>query len=264
MTPRSRTRAFSLLEAVIAMFLLSFCALSVLELTQSGFVAQKRNQEIAKANLVAQSVIADMRIWAEDINNYKGTWAPYNRTFVPPDFPEYSVTARAQAAGRPLDSPCAELESQWEPTTQGKRTMPDAIVPVELIVSWSPKERDSVTILTYVGEPRRDTTGITFEVTGPSQASMGMGDTCAYSVKAKDSGGRYLDNLMFLWVPDIRYLTVTENAKRDGRGFEMVRDQVPELPDTPPPPPPAVSPVTCYARYAGVYLDANAPGVQLP
>ena len=82
------------------MFLLSFAALSVLSLTQSGFVAQKRNQEFSRANLVIQSVVADMRLWAADISNYKSNWAPYNRTFSPPGYPEYKVKAQAKFDGR--------------------------------------------------------------------------------------------------------------------------------------------------------------------
>lgn len=257
-------RAFSILEAVVAVFLLSYAALSVLSLTQSGFVAQKRNQEVAKANLVAQSVISDIRIWSESIDNYAGGWSDFNRTFVPIGFPEYKVTVRSQAAGRPIDSPCAELESQWAPTTKGKRTMPRAVVPVEVKITWSDDVRDQLVVLTYVGEPRRDTAGITFEIVGPSNPSVSMNQETRYSVRAKDNRGRYFDNLMFLWVPDIRYLSITENAARDGRTFEAVRDQLVAPPDVPPPTPPKVSPVTCYARYGGQYLDANPPGLQLP
>lgn len=261
---RDRT-AFSLLEAVVAVFLLSYAALSVLSLTQSGFVAQKRNQEVARANLVAQSVISDIRLWAEDLNHYSGSWSDYNRTFVPVGFPEYKVTVRSRAAGRPIDSPCAELESQWEATPRGKRTMPRAVVPVEITITWSDDVRDQLVVLTYVGEPRRDpTAGVFFEIEGPSNVSLSMNQKTRYSVRAKDGAGRYFDNLMFLWVPDIRYLSVTENAARDGRSFEVVRDQIVSPPDVPPPTPPNVSPVTCYARYAGMYLDANPPGLQLP
>lgn len=261
---RLAATAFSLLEAVIAVFLLSYAALSVLSLTQSGFVAQKRSQEIARANLVAQSVIADMRLWASDIANYQSSWTPYNRTFSPPDFPGYQVTVRARAAGRPIDSPCAELESQWEPTTRGKRTMPNAIVPVELKIAWSERELDSLTVLTYVGEPRRDVSAIVFDIAGPSNSSVAMNGKSSYTVSARDGSGRPLSNLMFLWLPDIRYVSPTENASRDGRRFELVRDQTVTPPDVPPPVPPDVSPVTCYARYAGIYLDANPPGIQLP
>ena len=264
MSLRRKSGAFSLVEAVIAVFLLGYAALSVLSLTQSGFVAQKRNQEIAKANLVAQSVIADIRMWARDVNNYKSGWSAYNATITPVGFPEYKVTVRSQASGREIDSPCAELESQWEPTDRGKRTMPNAIVPVELKITWSEDPRDKLVILTYVGEPRRDVTGISYVISGPDPGSVGMDQKAEYRVSAKDSAGRGLDNLMFLWVPDIRYLSITEKASRDGRYFQVIRDRLVKPPDVPPPTPPTKSPVTCYARYAGQYLDANPPGLELP
>ncbi len=264
MSLRRKNGAFSLVESVIAIFILGYAALSVLSLTQSGFVAQKRNQEIAKANLVAQSVIADLRIWGENIANYKSNWGAYNTTITPVGFPEYRVTLRSRAQGREIYSPCAELESQWELTKRGWREMPNAIVPVEIKVTWSEDPRDKLVILTYVGEPRRDIAGITYEITGPSPASLVMNQEAEYRVSAKDSAGRGLDNLLFFWVPDIRYLSTTEKALRDGRYFQVVRDRIVKPPDVAPPVPPGVSPVTCYARYAGKYLDANPPGIQLP
>lgn len=233
-------------------------------MTQTGFIAQKRNQQIAKANLVIQSVVADIRLWASDINNYKSNWGTYNGTYTPNGYSEYKVKVRAKAAGRPIDSPCAELETQWQPTTRGKRTMPNAIVPVEVTVFWSNDPLDSVTAITYIGEPKRDFSNVQFEVVGPDPPSLSLNDDCSYNIRAKDQSGRYFDNLMFQWVPDVRYLSPTDNAKRDGRFFEMVRDQIVQLPDVPPPRPPALSPVTCYARYAGAYLDASAQGVELP
>ena len=164
-----------------------------------------------------------------------------------------------------IDSPCAELETQWEPTNRGKRTMPNAIVPVELTLSWSTDAKDQVSILTYVGEPKRDVTGITFKVNGPSKPSLSMGDLTHYRVTAEDAQKRPLDNLMFQWIPDDRYVSITDYATRDGRYFEIVRDQIAAMPDVPPPLPPAQSPITCYARYAGAYLAAEGmDGIELP
>ena len=256
--------AFSILEAVIAIFLLSFAALSVLSLTQTGFVAQKRNQDIVRANLALQSVIADLRIWGEDLNNFKGSWTLYNSTFNPTGYPEYTVRARCLPAGRPIDSPCAELETQWAPTTYGKRTMPNAIVPVELTIMWTTDAKDSLTVLTYVGEPKRDVGSVNFIVTGPSNPSISMGQVTDYSVRAEDSSRRPMDNLMYQWVPDDRYVSLTDQCTRDGRKFQAKRDKIVQLPDLPPPLPPAQSPVTCYTKYAGQYLDANPEGIQLP
>lgn len=260
---RAKLRAFGLLEAVIAVFLLSYAALIVLSLIQSGFIAQRRSQQMARANLVAQSVVADIRIWAEDIDNYRGDWADYKGTYSPPGFPDYNVTIKVVEDGRPIYSPCSELESQWEGTERGSRKMPNAIVPVEVKVAWSDDLRDQLTVLTYIGEPRRDTAGINFHVTGPSNPTLAMNQTSRYTVRATDAAGRGLDNLLFLWVPDVRYVTPTARALRDGREFEVIRDRVVVPPDVPPPAPPRRSPVTCYTYYAGEYLNANIKGLEL-
>jgi hypothetical protein len=197
--------AFSLVEAVVAIFLLSFAALSVLSLTQSGFVAQKRNQEIARANLVAQ----------------------------------------------------------WATTPRGKRTMPNAIVPVELKISWSDRELDSLTVLTYVGEPKRDVSDIKFDIVGPSRPQISMNEKTSYTVSARDGSDRPLRNLMFRWVADRRWVSITGDATRDGRKFEIIRDRVLVPPDDPPPTNKPMT-VTCYADYAGLDLSIQPRGVDLP
>ncbi len=254
----------SLLEAVIAVYLLSFVALSVLSLTQTGFVAQRRNMEIARANLAAQAAIADLRVWAADITNYQGDWGRYSSSFQMDDFPDYEIRVRSAPSGRQIHSPCSEMESQWELTPRGMRTMPRAVIPVEITVSWSPQPIDSMTVLTYVGEPKRDVSQVQFEVVGPSRRSLSMNSRSNYSVIARDGQGRPLDNLMFQWIPDLRYLSASPDSARDGRSFELLRDQLIAPPDVPPPAPPRLSPVTCYARYAGEYLNVTVPGVELP
>lgn len=265
MLNRFHGRAFSLIESVIALFLLSFAALSVLSMTQTGFQAQRRSQEIAKANLAAQSLIAEIRMWAEDFNNFRGAWAPYdNVTLTRPDYPEYTITVRVGEAGRPIDSPCAELESQWIPTPGGARVMPNAIKPVEITVAWSPNTLDRMTVLTYIGEPKRDTAGVLYDITGPSTLNVSQGSDTSYTIRMRDSGGIYFDNIMWQWIPDIRYFIALPDSSRDGRSFHMERLTNPGPPDVPPPTPPVPSPVTCYARYAGEYMDARPPGVLCP
>jgi hypothetical protein len=253
----------------VALFLLSFAALSVLSMTQTGFQAQRRSQEAARANLAAQAVTADIRLWARDISNYKSAWTPYNGTISLPDFPEYTVEVRSLATGRPLFSPCSEIESQWLPaanpvTDRGARVMPNAVVPVEIEVSWSPNVLDRITVLTYIGEPKRDLGSPSFTYGGPTQQSLGVGDTTEYTIAVSDGSGFSLDNVFWMWVPDPTFLAPTADCPRDGRRFRMIRLTNPGPPDAPPPTPPARSIVTCYFKYAGQYFDAQVSGVELP
>jgi type II secretory pathway pseudopilin PulG len=268
-TTRRTRSAFSLLESIVALFLLSFAALSVLSMTQTGFQAQRRSQEAARANLAAQAVAAEIRLWAADINNYRSGWATYNGTLSLPDYSDYTITVRSRAAGRPIFSPCSEIESQWLPAAnpaanRGARSMPNAIVPVEIVVAWSPNILDRVTVLTYVGEPKRDLSAPTFVYGGPSVFSMSVGSITEYTIAVRDGAGIPLDNVFWMWVPDPSYLVPTPDCPRDGRRFKMERRPNPGPPSAPPPTPPAVSVVTCYLKYAGQYFDARVSGVELP
>ncbi len=80
----------------------------------------------------------------------------------------------------------------------------------------------------------------------------------------KDDNGLPMDNVFWMWCPDPTFLKPTDDCPRDGRRFEMVRLTNPGPPDAPPPTPPARSMVTCYARYAGQYINAPVEGVELP
>ena len=258
---RMKNRGLSLTEVVISLFLLSFVALIVLSMTQTGFLHQKRNQELARASLLASKTIAEIRLWAQDIGNFQSDWSTYNTTLTYPEFPNHQVEVRALAAGRPLHSPSNELESQWESDPRGTRDLPRAVVPVEITVKWSGNDRDTFRILTYVAEPQRDVTGATYAITGPTPDSIGMNQSTKYAISVNDASGRPLQNLLFTWKADNRYFTEAPDSPRNGREFRIVRDKVVKPPTAPPP---SVSPVQCYANFGGVNIPIVPKGVRLP
>ena len=159
--------ALSLAEVVIAVFLLGSVALAVFSMAHMAFVAQRRNENQLAATLEAQSVMAEVRIWANQPANFLGDWSKYNSPFPAPHVPEYTAQVRCIPAGRALDSPCKGLEAQWEGTPEGVRRMPRAVVPVEVTVSWSERPSDRVSLTSYVGEPKRDISVTQVNVAGP-------------------------------------------------------------------------------------------------
>ena len=268
MSGRQR-RGLSLTEVVIAIFLLAFVALSVVAIAQTGFVAQRRTQHLAKATLVAQATLAEIRVWATNYSNFRSGWSNYNRTFISPDHPEYTITIRSQASGRPIETPCSEMESQWAaPLTQrGTKIMPTAIVPVEITVSWSPDPSDSFQLLSYVGEPKRPitdpATDITLQYSGPSPTTLAVGDVATYSIIARDASGQPFDNLIYSWIVDRRFVVPAPDSPRDGRSFKALRLPNPAPPAAQPPIPPALSLVECRAQYAGLDLSILPRGLEL-
>ncbi len=260
-------RGLSLTEVIISLFLLSFVALSILSMFQTGFIAQKRIQRGNQANFIMESLTSEIREWATDYDNFISSWPLYNRTYPAPENPDFTITVRAihkglPALSRPLYSPSEELESQWVTNPRGPRVMPTAIVPVEISVSWSPSPSDRVTSMFYVGEPYRDPTGAVATVTGPTPNSVGVGASTEASISVVDASNRPFENLLFRWEFDSRYLEHAPDSLRDGRTLRMTR-----LPDPPNPPfiaPPPVSPVQAYARYAGIYIPVDSVGIGLP
>lgn len=262
---KKRTAALSLTEIVISLFLISFVALSILSMFQTGFSAQKRTMRANRASFITQTLVTEIRLWAKDYNNYSSSWTPYNRTFPYPDDPTFTVTVRAQPGASPLYSPSAELESQWEIHPKGARIMPTAVVPVEIEVAWSTAQKDRLETFLYVGEPWRDPTGATAVVTGPNPGNLSVGSTSTVSMTLQDSSNRPFENLLATWKVDSRYLQITSDSPRDGRSFKFQRKvNPPNPPYVPPPVPPALSPVQCYAQYAGDYMPIVGGGVALP
>jgi Tfp pilus assembly protein PilV len=253
-------RALSLAEVIISIFLLSFVALGVLSMARMAFVSQRRNENLLQATLVAQSVLAEIRVWAQDPDHYLSNWAAYNNQQMPAaNVPEYTVKVRCQPAGRALDSPCQALESQWAGSPQGVRRMPRAVVPVEVTVAWGQRSTDAVVLLAYIGEPKRSLTGVVVNLTGPNPGSVAMTQNAEYTAEVRDAQNRPFENLLFKWSVDARYLSL--QSQRDGRRCVIVRDKV----VTPPvPTAPNLLPVQCYATYAGTSIPMVPKGVQLP
>lgn len=254
----------SFTEVVIAVFLFSFVGLSVLSMTQVGFLAQRRNQELARATMLAQMLVAEIRVWGADIGNYQGQWGYYNREFTHPDYSHFKVKVQSQAEGLALDSPSSELESQWATTEREARTLPRAVVPVEITISWSGRAKDRLRVVTYVGEPVRNIEGATFTVKGPDPPQIGQDSSAMYKISVSDSAGYAMENLMFEWQADSRYLSPMEESKRHGRTFGVVRDKVVAPPTSDPPQPPDTSPIQCYTTYAGQNVPIVPKGLLLP
>lgn len=244
---------------VVSLFLLSFVALGVLSMTRMAFVAQRRNEHILEATQIAQSTLNQVRAWALQPDHYLGNWSVYDGVAVASPLPEYSVHVRCRAQGVALDSPCSALEAQWQGTPQGIRRLPRALVPVQVQVAWSANPADQVRLLAYMGEPKRDLTGIQVLTSGPQPNAISQSQDSLYTVAVRDAQGRNFDNLLFRWSVDDRYLSVT--AQRDGRRCVMLRDKSVVAPV---PPAPTVLPVQCYATYAGASIPIVPAGLGMP
>lgn len=134
----------SLLETVLAVFLLlagSFTCLTVLQ-TAVGHATKTRR--LAEAQQIAAHTIDAIRAWAYDPDHYFSDWSPYNdddHSFG--DFP-----VRTSCPGRQeLAAPSASLEL---PRTAGARLMREAYMPVRVSVRWGAESWIHVT--THIGQ----------------------------------------------------------------------------------------------------------------
>ncbi len=152
------TGGFSLVETVLAYFLLAGAIYLIVGLFHGGLRAHSRSQRLTEAARVAESTLARVRAWASDPIHFSSPWSGYNGvTFADPDLPGYQVRVDCRPPSPDsldLFSPCRSLEASY--LALGiDRCMKASVVPVRIQVSWGRSYQDQVTVWTHIAEPER-------------------------------------------------------------------------------------------------------------
>ena len=224
--PRS-LHAVTLMEAVIASFLLLSAFLVVVNLFHSGLGHMSRTENQQLAATLAERELERMRVWSETLNgaqyNYTspGLATTYDgKSAVPPDFPGFSVATRVIAMG--LYSSCTALElaiPSIPPLVQPRR-LPGQASKVVVTVSWSSGQK-SLKLVSLFSEPAlkfNNPNPISITPAGP--ATLAHDGFVDFSASAADTNGQVIDGLLYSWamVPnDTNEGAGTLTQARDGR-----------------------------------------------
>ncbi|MCA9781601.1 MAG: hypothetical protein KC800_33010 [Candidatus Eremiobacteraeota bacterium] len=212
-------RAFSLLETLIAIFLIVMALLVVTRLMHQSLQRGTAVERRLTATLFAQDKLEEIRAWALDPGNFHGDWSSWDgATFTHPDFPDYQV--RTSLSEQPLSTPSRLLEEVYPPDRQ--RILNEACKGVTVECWWSDDQRDRIELNTLVGAPS-DTFRLpnSIEIT-PSAQTLAKDSSASFTAKAFDSGGREIKGLTFSWfiVPKSGTGTLVGQS-RDGRTAEI-------------------------------------------
>lgn len=146
-----RAKGFSLVEAILAAFLLLTAVAMSAYVFDSSLQAEVSNEKRIIAALVADTALAEIRNTAD--NDYPSLRSRYDgQTWSLSEYPLYQISSRILDAE--LAVPCTELELQYDrtnvfPAPTG-RYLRNSAVKAEVEVSWDDGERTRVVISEYI------------------------------------------------------------------------------------------------------------------
>jgi hypothetical protein len=196
-------RGFSLVESVIALFLLLTIVMFLFMSFDQALRYQSRAAIRQKAVVIASRTMAGLRAWAQVPANYDSDWSAKNgMTFPDSQDGSYNVRIDCNPSGQPLFSPCFALESQYGPTA---KFMTRSLIPVKVTVSWGSGSSSQLAVCSYIGDPPRVPQPL-LQITqtgGPQPLPYQQVDT--FGVTALDNGQQPIRDLVYTW--DIQSIT---------------------------------------------------------
>ncbi|MBX3167534.1 MAG: hypothetical protein KF760_08975 [Candidatus Eremiobacteraeota bacterium] len=186
-----------MIETILALFLLSACCLMMVQLFHQAARADRRNQQVQRAILLAEKTFAQVRSWARQPANFDSSWATFNATFSDPEFPGFSVEVASLPGGRSLLSPASRLEA---PYGLKSRRLDRLVVPVRVKVLWGAGQRENVTLFTYCAAPEHPLPANPKVTVGslPS-APLSFQEQAQITARLEDASGQEIPGVTFHW-----------------------------------------------------------------
>ena len=201
-----RCRGFSLVEAILASFMLLTAIIMSVAVFDSSLQAEASNERRIIASMVAESALAELR---DAVNtNMTAARSTYDgRTWTLPEYSGFEISCRVGEAK--LAVPCTVLETQYDqdavfPQPTG-RYLDASSIKADITVTWAEGRNQSITITEYVtsfaaagdfdlklllpdGSP----------ATGATVVTIAKDDIQDFSVRAM-SGGQEVQDIQFSW-----------------------------------------------------------------
>lgn len=222
---RESESGFSLVEAIIASFLLLTSIAISVHLFDDSLQAEASSEQRIVAALVAESALAEVR--REASRDFSGLASRYDgQTWSLPDYPNFQIRTSLTLAE--LAVPCTELETQYSrsaafPEPQG-RYLSSSAAKVDVEVTWEDGGSQSVVITELVANSSRagdfrlelllDDGSVANDTTVVNVAKGALAD---FSVRAV-AGGQEVGDIQFGWhVKPLTGFGSIHRVSRDGQ-----------------------------------------------
>ena len=199
-------RGFSLVEAIIASFLMLTAVIMSVSVFDSTLQAEASNEKRVIASLVAESAMAEMRTFANQ--DFFGLQSAFDgRNWTLPEYPHHEISTKVLESE--LAVPCSVLESQYSRTASFPaptgRYMTKSVLKGEVTVTWADGRNQSVTITENLTNfaPANDFTVVLLKPGGsPATESdvinIAKNGEMEFSAEAR-SGGQLVEDIQFNW-----------------------------------------------------------------
>lgn len=190
------TRGLSLLETVLALFVLISAFTVVLTLFLRSNQSLVQIEEKALAVAFSETVLDDLRVWARDYDNWDSGFGPWSATTLP-QYPGF--TARVSASVPTVLTPCTQLEV-GKPTAE-QREMRDSFRDLEIIVEH--RNVEVFRLHTRLAEPERMVKEVVVTLVS-GNSSLSPGQKATYKAELVDKDGKLIEDVSFHWsvLPD--------------------------------------------------------------
>jgi len=188
---KNSTRAYSLMEAILASFLLIGVFLLVGKMFHRGLQYSSVVNQRVTAVHIAEQQMARVRRSVEDT----GDWIAPAADF--PEHGEYKVDVRFD--GVRLFSPSKKLEEAFP--FSNRRSLGESTKKVSVIVSWGRGESKRFTLTSFINQPPRRWRTKNPIVIKRDQGTSPIrpGQSIRYVATGYDEDGREIKDLFFLW-----------------------------------------------------------------
>ncbi len=211
----NKTHGLSLLETLLAFFVLASASLLVIILFHSGLQRSRAIHVESQAYLIARETTEQIRAEMRE-GGFKSASdvAAFQRTYPYPEDTMFQVSVAARPADLLLDS--SGQEREYSDTE--KRQIKGSAAKVQVTVTWNSGAK-TVRLVTLMAEAPRRLASVTVTGSGPISA----GGRTRFDVQASDSDGLPIkDGLSFIWWVEPMSATGTVVPDRDTRGAEVV------------------------------------------
>ena len=206
-------RGLSLLETVIALFILTGALVSFFTLFHSSLGWQKRSESLAVAVLLGQNRMEELRIAAQDVRAFQNGLpgeigsAP---SAVDSSFEIETNIERLDSPDREFCSPNSEYERNYSGVpipdvhnglvTDDRKLMTNSMLAAHVTVSSPGRLSRPFTLTAYIREPLRELTQININQIGPS--TIAYQERTRFEATALDAEGIEIPDVVFQWRVD--------------------------------------------------------------
>jgi len=215
---RERRGGLSLVEAIIAMFILFSAFLVIIALFHSGLRHSNRVEQQQLAVFLGQRKIEEVRAWAQTTTagGYAfDNWTPYQGvTSTPVDFPDYRIGTTA--SNQTVYSGCSHLEKAYPNTPGLQRKFTQSCKLLEVRVTWG--QANQLLLNTLVASPPRKfrTLNPLVVTVGAYSSPLARDAAVTLTAQAYDNFGNALSDVTYSWDVGTSRAYATLVQARDG------------------------------------------------